>query len=326
MELTFPRPYFEKYGWKWASTGIRGDESSVILPLSFLCAPLRCLFGIALARFSWRRLELIARSLTGAMPAPVAELVRWYAGFSLALASIIAIVWLAPVAVTATGLGLISEVGEPLRKAPAPHATTLGVERSATPNDLRPTTERVLPNLPSVEVEIDHAIAESVGKPANEVTQDDKTSVTTLNVENLGITDIAFLGEWKNLTSVDLSSNQIVDLSAMAGLTKLTTVILDSNEIKDLAPLTSIKGLRVLRLSGNPVVDLRPLATLKELEVLDLIGEPTADTSPTDLAPLAGLTNLTELRLLGRHIVDVTALAGLTKLKVLAIGPQGSPI
>eukprot|EP01051_Picozoa_sp_SAG22_P007594 SAG22_NODE_540_length_9301_cov_422.312758_2_plen_202_part_00 len=102
------------------------------------------------------------------------------------------------------------------------------------------------------------------------ITDPAMTSLTTLNLRDNQITDIAPLSALTSLTELVLINNQITDLAPMSALTSLDTLDLSHNQITDLAPLSALNSLRTLILSSNQITDIAPLAALTSLTYLDL--------------------------------------------------------
>ena len=157
------------------------------------------------------------------------------------------------------------------------------------------------------------AIAAALGKASDEtIAKGEMEALTTLEAEDVGISDLTGLEFATNLTWLSLADNQIADLSALKGLTKLEVLNLSGNQITDisaLAGLTKLRWLGLDGLSGNTITDIAALKGLTNLRVLYI-----GNNQITDISALAGLTNLTHLYLWNNQITDVSALAGLTKL------------
>jgi hypothetical protein len=149
---------------------------------------------------------------------------------------------------------------------------------------------------------------------------------------NSQVTDLAPLGELKNLLRLDVSRTPVSDFSPLARLTSLQCLNLYQTKISDLAPLAGLKNLKHLAFGGTLVRDLSPLARLTRLESIDLHDTPVADLAPLagldealisvvfngtqvhDLSPLAGLKNLLSLQAEHTLVTDITPLAGLGRL------------
>ena len=157
------------------------------------------------------------------------------------------------------------------------------------------------------------AIAAALGKASGEtIAKGEMEALTTLEAEDVGISDLTGLEFATNLTWLSLADNQIADLSALKGLTKLEVLNLSGNQITDisaLAGLTKLRWLGLDGLSGNTITDIAALKGLTNLRVLYI-----GNNQITAISALAGLTNLTHLYLWNNQITDVSALAGLTKL------------
>ena len=181
------------------------------------------------------------------------------------------------------------------------------------------------------------AIAAALGKASDEaITKGEMETLTTLDAEDAGIsnltglefatnlgdlklydnnlTDVSALRGLTNLTVLRLGHNNITDVSALRGLTKLTQLELDFNNVSDLSPLSGLTNLTVLGLGHNNITDVSALQGLTKLRSLGLW-----QNNITDVSALRGLVNLIWLELDYNSITDVSALKGLTKLKNLGL-------
>lgn len=128
------------------------------------------------------------------------------------------------------------------------------------------------------------------------------------------ITDINFLKNLTNLTSIDLFNNKINNIEPLKNLTNLKSLNLSQNEILDITSLTNLTKLTELYLSTNSIENLEPLTKLINLTKLNL-----STNSIANLEPLTNLTNLTNLNLFRNNITNVEALSKLINLKELDI-------
>ncbi|MBC1480304.1 KxYKxGKxW signal peptide domain-containing protein, partial [Listeria seeligeri] len=140
------------------------------------------------------------------------------------------------------------------------------------------------------------------------------TSLTNLSIDHSQISDISPLAGLTSLRELDLASNQISDISPLAGLTSLDSLDLASNQISDISLLAGLTSLRELDLTSNQISDISPLAGLTSLRILGL-----ENNQISDISPLAGLTSLGSLDLASNQISDISLLAGLTSLSVLQL-------
>jgi parallel beta-helix repeat protein len=160
---------------------------------------------------------------------------------------------------------------------------------------------------------LEAAIREAIGKPAGDIWQSDLSSLTSLDANCRGITDLTGLEHCTNLMGLYLGGNQINDIRPLANLIDLTTLDLLGNQISNITPLTSLVNLIHLGLgTNNQINDIEPLANLVNLTSLSLNINQVGDISP-----LANLTNLTLLYLHDNQIGDIEPLANLTSLEIL---------
>ena len=149
---------------------------------------------------------------------------------------------------------------------------------------------------------------------AEQITQANIESLTTLELESSGITSLAGLEYATALTTLNLSDNSITDITLLQGLSQLTTLNLSDNSITDITPLQDLTALTNLDLGGNSIADIAPLQDLDALTTLTLSNNPI-----TDFAPLAELTTVTALEVSQNSISDLNVISNLTQLLALNI-------
>ena len=157
------------------------------------------------------------------------------------------------------------------------------------------------------------------------------TNLRALDLSNCSLSDISFLVELPQLTSLNLSGNPISNVSPLAELTELGVLHLHDTSVSDISALSGLTQLSSLSISGTSISDISVLSGLTQLMQLDLPSNNISDISPladltqlkrlylwnntiADVSPLKGLTQLTSLDLDGNVISDISALAGLTQL------------
>ena len=159
------------------------------------------------------------------------------------------------------------------------------------------------PNLRAV---IENALGKVSGAT---ITTADMATLTRLDANEAGISDLIGLEHATNLRDLHLWSNSVSDLSSLAGLTKLTGLYLGGSSASDLSPLVGLTNLESLFLDANGISNLSPLAGLTKLTRLAL-----SNNSVSNLSPLAGLTSLRWMRLAGNNISDLSPLVTNTGL------------
>ena len=106
------------------------------------------------------------------------------------------------------------------------------------------------------------------------------TKLTTLDLNNTGISNISVLSRLTKLTTLhlgtyvgfsssdlsredqaDLPVNSISDISTLSSLTNLTTLDLTGNSISDISTLSSLTNLTTLNLGNNSISDISPLVS-----------------------------------------------------------------
>lgn len=101
----------------------------------------------------------------------------------------------------------------------------------------------------------------------------DLESIHSLNLRDLGISDLGCISECTSLERLNLSRNDICKLTKLAGLNNLTHLNLSANRIVSLEGLQALESLQHLNLVGNligSVDSLRCLTGLDKLKTLRL--------------------------------------------------------
>ncbi len=127
---------------------------------------------------------------------------------------------------------------------------------------------------------IDQEIRRILNKPKGAIAEEDRQSITSLDLGGTQVSDLSPLADLSNLQKLDLASTRVSDLSPLAGLTKLNTLIVASTQVNDLSALAGLSILQTLELDNLELGDLTPLANLSNLRRLDLSGAQVADLSP----------------------------------------------
>ena len=172
------------------------------------------------------------------------------------------------------------------------------------------------PNLRAV---IENALGKISGAT---ITTADMATLTRLDANEAGISDLTGLEGATNLRNLHLWKSSVSDLSPLSGLTNLAELYLGENSASDLSSLVGLTNLESLFLDGNGISDLSPLAGLTKLTRLAL-----SNNSVSDLSPLAGLTSLRWMRLAGNNISDLSPLVANTGLgSGDAVNVKGNPL
>jgi len=88
-------------------------------------------------------------------------------------------------------------------------------------------------------------------------------SLSTLNVEGQGLSDLSFLASVPQLRTLSLYENQITDAAAVSALELLEYLMLAGNNITDVSFLTNLTDLYHVSLMGNRIGDISPLLDLE---------------------------------------------------------------
>jgi len=161
---------------------------------------------------------------------------------------------------------------------------------------------------------LDSVIRGIIQKPSGELHASDLVTVTEVEANDLGITDLSGIEACTALRFLHVSNNQISDLHPVQGLLQLYSLGLWANQISDLNPLRNLVGLVQLSLGSNQIEDLQWLANLTALEYLSL-----SSNRIVDVGHLSRLVNLTTLQLNANQISDIARLVGLTNIQSIQL-------
>ena len=146
--------------------------------------------------------------------------------------------------------------------------------------------------------------------------------LTSLNLNNNGITKIEGLNNKSNLVSLRLESNQITNIEGLENLYQLETLDFWNNHIEDIIPLSKNTTLTNLNLAANKEIDgNRSNYTGERLEALNKIGEilDRGGTINIDIDKLGLFTNYKTLDLGSQNLTTLEPLEGLTQLTSLSL-------
>ena len=135
---------------------------------------------------------------------------------------------------------------------------------------------------------LEAAIKEAIDKPEGVMYPSDLEGLTSLDAEEMNMSDLTGVEHCTELTWLCLGSNEIRDISPLEGLTNLTWLNLFNNQIDDIASLESLTNLTGLLLSGNKISDVKPLVDnlgLDAGEVFWLSDNPPSGQSVKEYVP-----------------------------------------
>ena len=171
------------------------------------------------------------------------------------------------------------------------------------------TTTAQTINIPDANLR--EAINEALGKtPDARITVDEMETLTSLDANNRGISDLAGLETATNLEVLRLNHNLISDISPLAELIRLHRIELHDNTISDISPLKGLINLGELHISHNLISDISPVAGLVNLRWVNF-GHNVVD----DWSPLAGLVKLNGITMSHNPVADLSPLTGLISLR-----------
>lgn len=140
------------------------------------------------------------------------------------------------------------------------------------------------------------------------------TNLQYLYLENVdSISDYSPLSACKRLTSLQLDEGGLTDVSFVKYLPNLGYLSIRDNQISDLSPLSNCKSLYNLDIIGNPVKELGPLTEI-DIEYLYVTA-----SSIEDLSVLSNFENMTDLHIYGCGGLDLTPLGAMTGLETLGL-------
>lgn len=145
--------------------------------------------------------------------------------------------------------------------------------------------------------------------------------LASLKLNHVGLSDLEFIRNFRQLRRLDISSNPLSDLSPLRGLTQLEGLMVSAAKLTEAAVVSELGRLKELDLSYNQLAQLPSLKALRQLQNLNV-----SNNQLDSLAFLAGgrWPSLQELAINKnplRHSLGV--LATFTELRVLDFGDTG---
>lgn len=123
------------------------------------------------------------------------------------------------------------------------------------------------------------AISEVTGKTFAAIKPEDLAQITSLQLEDKGITNLSGIENCVNLKKLVLSYNRINDIGPLSGLKKLTSLYLESNQIKDIQALEGLSELKMLLLRDNKITNIDVLLQFPKLNLVNIELNPVNLTS-----------------------------------------------
>ena len=152
------------------------------------------------------------------------------------------------------------------------------------------------------------------------ITEAQAATVTTVDCQTMGITDITGLETMPNLETIWLNNNGgITNLDPIKNLAKVRSLSLNFVNVTDadLPGLVTSPDLIRLGLWRSGLTDISALSTAASLQSLTL-----RDNQITDVSHLTTLTDLNYLFLEDNEIDDISPLSGLVSLETLQLRGQ----
>lgn len=181
---------------------------------------------------------------------------------------------------------------------------------------------------------LNSAIREALQKPSDPLTQEDLLSLTNLDAQRRGITNLSGLEAARNLVILNLDSNRlgtfafpsslthlkVLNLSLNSlrtctlvdGLTTLASLILEDNNLTNFVLPAGLTGLTNLDLDNNQITRFDLPSNFTSLVSLDL-----GFNLITEFSLPSGLTNLSDFFIGGNLLTNITLPQGLGQLTEL---------
>ena len=135
-----------------------------------------------------------------------------------------------------------------------------------------------------------------------------------LDLDNLGsIPDYSPLASCNRLSTLQLDDSGLTNISFVEKIPNLGYLSVRDNQISDLTPLSNCKNLYNLDVVGNPVRDIKVLGEL-DIEYLYITA-----ASIEDLSVLSNLENLSYLHVYACGGLDLSSLGAITGLETLGL-------
>ena len=145
------------------------------------------------------------------------------------------------------------------------------------------------------------------------------SQLTSLDLSDKGIADVAVLRGLENLTELNLSKNAIVDISMLTTLKKLTTLNVAENQIVDISVVAQLPALTTFNGAKNQIADIEALGQLTTLTQVRL-----SDNKVEKVGALTSNKGLKNAYLQNNKIANLNPLAKNKKLKELNV--KGNPV
>lgn len=145
-----------------------------------------------------------------------------------------------------------------------------------------------------------------------------KTNSLDLSNMNLTNEDLADIGLFSKISTLNLSNNLITDISKLPDLSRLSYIDLSNNKINDFTNLNKYSKLAFIDLSNNNLSDISFMKNMKSLENINL-----SNNSIADVEILSDIPNLQFITLDNNYIKDVSALSDMKLSKLSLSGNYG---
>lgn len=129
-------------------------------------------------------------------------------------------------------------------------------------------------------------------------------SVTRLSFNNCSVSDLNFIKDFKNLTSLSAVKNNISDITALENCVSIVELDLSENNISTLEPISGLVNITSLDVYNNKLVNLMPLEKMIHLTEIN-----ASNNALTDISGLTNATLLETVNFSNNQISDVSVLA-----------------
>ncbi len=144
---------------------------------------------------------------------------------------------------------------------------------------------------------------------------DSATNLYYLMINDNAVTDISVLAKLTNMTDLGISNNKITDISVVKNFTKLGVLLASNCNITDISALKDLTNLYKLDLSHNNIESISALSNISKIIKLERLY--LNDNKITDITPIAQLSNLDILDLSNNYITDLTPTNTMKNIDIL---------
>ncbi|MBU3112699.1 leucine-rich repeat domain-containing protein [Clostridium lacusfryxellense] len=162
--------------------------------------------------------------------------------------------------------------------------------------------------------EVEKVVRKGIGNCNQPIYTWDVLGLTSLQIEQKGITSLEGVQALKNLNSIFIQKNNLKDVSPLKDLVNLRQIVILKNNIEDITPIYNLKQLEQLYIFENDIKDISGIDQLQNMKKLGF-----CDCKITNINELEQLINLKELLIDGNLVKDISVLHNHFELEKLYI-------